>query len=157
PYLNGERTPHRDPNARGVFFGISSLNNENDILRSTMEGITFGLRDSYELIKGKTIIKDMRIVGGGAKNKTWAKIVATNFKMPVKLPEIDEGGAYGAAMLAALGDGQKVEDVLKWIKFKDIIEPNYEEMEIYDNYYEIYKKIYISLKEDFAILSKVQK
>ena len=156
PYLNGERTPHRDPNARGVFFGISSLNNENDILRATMEGITFGLRDSYELIKRKTDIKDMRIVGGGAKNKTWAKIVATNFKMPVKLPEIDEGGAYGAAMLAALGDGQKVEDVLKWIKFKDIIEPNYEEMEIYDNYYEIYKKIYLSLKEDFAILAKVQ-
>ncbi len=57
------------PNARGVIFGISSINNENDILRATMEGITFGLRDSFELIKEKTEIKDMRIVGGGAKIK----------------------------------------------------------------------------------------
>jgi len=157
PYLNGERTPHRDPNARGVFFGISSLNDENDLLRSTMEGITFGLRDSYELIKVKTDIKDMRIVGGGAKNKSWAKIVATNFNMPIKVPQIDEGGAYGGAMLAAIGDGQKIEEVLKWIKFREIIEPNYKETEIYDNYYEIYKNLYLSLKGDFKTLSKVQK
>ncbi len=57
-----------------------------------MEGITFGLRDSFELIKEKTEIKDMRIVGGGAKNKTWIKLVAANFKMPIKIPQIDEGG-----------------------------------------------------------------
>ncbi len=156
PYLNGERTPHRDPNARGVFFGISSLNTENDILRATMEGITFGLRDSFELIKEKTEIKDMRIVGGGAKNKTWAKIVATNFKMPVKMPKIDEGGAYGAAMLAAVGDGQQLEDVLKWVKFKEIIEPNYQDIKIYDDYYETYKNLYKSLKGNFEELAKIQ-
>lgn len=155
PYLNGERTPHRDPNARGVFFGISSLNNENDILRATMEGITFGLRDSYELIREKTTIKDMRIVGGGAKNKTWAKMVATNFKMPVKVPEIDEGGAYGAAMLAALGDSQKVEDVLKWRKFREIIEPDYNAICVYDDIYNIYKNLYVSLKQNFKQLAKI--
>jgi xylulokinase len=157
PYLNGERTPHRDPNARGVFFGISSLNTENDILRATMEGITFGLRDSFELIKEKTEIKDIRIVGGGSKNKSWAKIVATNFKIPVKMPKIDEGGAYGAAMLAAVGDGQKLEDVLKWVRFKEIIEPNYQDTKIYDDYYGIYKNLYKSLKGNFEELAKIQR
>jgi xylulokinase len=156
PYLNGERTPHRDPNARGVFFGISSLNTENDILRATMEGIAFGLRDSFELIKEKTNIEDIRIVGGGAKNKTWAKIIATNFNMPIKVPQIDEGGAYGAAMLAALGDNQQLEDVLGWIKFKEIIEPDNNKKTIYDKYYDLYKKLYNSLKEDFKILAQVQ-
>lgn len=156
PYLNGERTPHRDPNARGVFFGISSLNTENDILRATMEGITFGLRDSFELIKEKTNIEDIRIVGGGAKNKTWAKIIATNFNMPIKVPQIDEGGAYGAAMLAALGDNQQLDDVLGWIKFKEIIEPDNNKKTIYDKYYNLYKKLYNSLKEDFKTLAQVQ-
>jgi len=140
-----------------VFFGISSLNTENDILRATMEGITFGLRDSFELIKEKTEIKDIKIVGGGAKNKTWAKIVATNFKMPVKMPEIDEGGAYGAAMLAAVGDGQKLEDVLKWVKFKEVVEPNYQDTKIYDDYYEVYKNLYKSLKGNFEELAKIQR
>ncbi len=154
PYLNGERTPHRDPNARGVIFGISSINNENDILRATIEGITFGLRDSFELIKEKTEIKDMRIVGGGAKNKTWIKLVAANFKMPIKIPQIDEGGAYGASMLAALGNGQNLEHVLNWVKIKEIIEPDDNLFEIYDELYEIYKKLYFSLKQNYIQMAK---
>jgi len=154
PYLNGERTPHRDPNARGVIFGLSSINTENDVLRATMEGITFGLRDSFELIKQKTEINDMRIVGGGAKNKTWIRLVAANFKMPIKIPQIDEGGAYGASMLAALGNGQKLEQVLSWVKIKEIIEPEPQLFEIYDELYEIYKNLYFSLKENFIEVAR---
>ena len=138
PYHNGERTPHRDPNARGVIFGISSINNENDILRATMEGITFGLRDSFELIKEKTEIKDMRIVGGGAKNKTWIKLVAANFKMPIKIPQIDEGGAYGASA-CCIRKWTKSRTCLKLVKIKEIIEPDDNLFEIYDELYEIYK------------------
>jgi xylulokinase len=154
PYLNGERTPHRDPNARGVIFGLSSINTENDVLRATMEGITFGLRDSFELIKQKTEIKDMRIVGGGAKNKTWVKLVAANFKMPIKIPQIDEGGAYGASMLAALGNGQNLEQVLNWVKIKETVEPDSTLFEVYDELYEIYKNLYFSLKENFIEVAK---
>lgn len=154
PYLNGERTPHRDPNARGVIFGLSSINSENDVLRATMEGITFGLRDSFELIKQKTEINDMRIVGGGAKNKTWIRLVAANFKMPIKIPQIDEGGAYGASMLAALGNGQKLDQVLSWVKIKEIIEPEPQLFEIYDELYEIYKNLYFSLKENFIEVAR---
>lgn len=154
PYLNGERTPHRDPNARGVIFGLSSINTENDVLRATMEGITFGLRDSFELIKQKTEIKDMRIVGGGAKNKTWIKLVAANFKIPIKIPQIDEGGAYGASMLAALGNGQNLEQVLNWVKIKETVEPDSTLFEVYDELYEIYKNLYFSLKENFIEVAR---
>ncbi|BBJ27301.1 xylulokinase [Athalassotoga saccharophila] len=149
PYLNGERTPHRDPHARGVIFGISLISQKSDILRSVIEGITFGLRDSFELVKKRVDVKSAKITGGGSNNLEWVRIIASNFKVPVEIPEINEGGAYGAAMLAAVGDGKDFDEVSKWIKIKKTIEPEKSWTEFYDSWYYEYKGLYNDLKERF--------
>jgi len=157
PYLNGERTPHRDPHARGVIFGISLLSQREDIMRSVMEGVTFGLRDSFELIKQRIDVKSARITGGGSNNAEWVKIIASNFKVPIEMPETNEGGAYGAAMLAAVGSGKAFEEISKWIKVKSIVEPENEWVEFYDKWYSEYKKLYLDLKKRFLGIDSIQK
>jgi xylulokinase len=152
PYLNGERTPHRDPHARGVIFGISSLSKKADIMRSVIEGVTFGLRDSFELVKKRVDVKSAKITGGGSNNLEWVKIIASNFKIPIEIPEINEGGAYGAAMLAAVGNGKKFEEVSKWNKVKNIVEPERTWSEFYDSWYFEFKGLYNDLKERFKAI-----
>ncbi len=155
PYLNGERTPHRNPNARGVLFGLSSVNDRKDVMRAVIEGITFGLKDSFELIKNKTEIKRVRIVGGGAKNPEWCKIVASIFDHAIEVPEIDEGGAYGASMLSAMGDGMNLDDVLSWVKIDRVVEPDVEVARIYEEIYPEFNELYNDLTERFdSILDK---
>lgn len=149
PYLNGERTPHRNPNARGVIFGLSSVNDKKDVMRAVIEGITFGLKDSFKLIKDKTEVTRIRIVGGGAKNPVWCKIVASIFNCPIEVPEIDEGGAYGASMLAAMGDGMDLTDVLSWIKVDRVVEPDVEAAGIYERIYPEFNELYNDLTERF--------
>ena len=155
PYLNGERTPLRDPNARGVLFGMSSKSTAEEVIRAVIEGVTFGLRDSFELIKDKTEIKTIRAVGGGAKNKAWCSIIADNLKMPIRVPENDEGGAYGAAMLAAKGAGIKEEELSTWVKIKETIQPNPENYPLYDQLYEQFKGLYVDLKERFKKVAEI--
>ncbi|MGC8612399.1 MAG: xylulokinase [Athalassotoga sp.] len=149
PYLNGERTPHRDPHARGVIFGISLISQKSDILRAVIEGISFGLRDSFELVKERVNVKSIKITGGGSNNLEWVKIIASNFKVPVEIPEINEGGAYGAAMLAAAGSDKKLEEISKWINVKNTVEPEKRWSEFYDSWYYEYKSLYNDLKERF--------
>jgi xylulokinase len=149
PYLQGERTPHRNPNARGVLFGLSTMTDEIRIFRAVMEGITFGLRDSFELLKDLTEIKRVLVVGGGAKSPIWRKILADNMKAPINVPVIDEGGAYGAAMLAALGGGMDLKTVKDWVKTGDITNPNEANYAKYDAVYGQFKALYNDLKNRF--------
>ena len=155
PYLQGERTPHRNPNARGVLFGLSSMTDEMRVFRAVMEGITFGLRDSYELLKGMTEIKRVIVVGGGAKSPVWRKILAANMKSAINAPSIDEGGAYGAAMLAALGGGMSLEEVTSWAKTETAAEPNESDYERYDAIYEQFRKLYKDLVNRFDAVAKL--
>jgi len=154
PYLQGERTPHRDPNARGVLFGLSAMTDEMRVFRAVMEGITYGLRDSFELLKERTPVRRVMVVGGGAKNKAWRQMLADNMKVRVTVPEIDEGGAYGAAMLAALGGNAFGGDanasaVKNWVKEAAAAEPNEAEFSKYDVVYEQFRALYPDLKPRF--------
>jgi xylulokinase len=149
PYLQGERTPHRDPNARGVLFGLSTMTDEMRVFRAVMEGITYGLRDSFELLKECTPVKRVVVVGGGAKDKVWRQMLANNMKVKITVPEMDEGGAYGAAMLAALGGGADVAAVKGWIKEAAAAEPNEAEYSIYDAVYEQFRALYHDLRPRF--------
>jgi xylulokinase len=157
PYLQGERTPHRDPNARGVLFGLSSMTDEARVFRAVMEGITYGLRDSFELLKERTPVKRVVVVGGGAKSETWRKMLANNMKVKITVPEIDEGGAYGAAMLAALGGGADVAAVKNWVKETAVTEPNEAEYASYDAVYEQFKALYLDLKPRFDAVAGLTK
>jgi xylulokinase len=154
PYLNGERTPHADSNARGVYFGLSNKHDIKHIVRSTMEGVVFGLKDSFRLIKSKGInIGQIRIIGGGAKSNLWCQILADSIEKEVSLINIEEGPAFGAALIAGVGTKvfasfEKAEE--RFIKIKKTITPNQNNFTIYRNNYERYRSLYTSLKDDFA-------
>jgi xylulokinase len=107
------------------------------------------------LIKEKTEVGRVRVVGGGAKNPVWCKILASIFEYPVEVPKMDEGGAYGAAMLSAMGDGMDLRDVLSWIKVDRVVEPDVESAEIYRRIYPEFTELYNDLRERFdSVLDK---
>ncbi|KAF2956772.1 xylulokinase [Marinitoga sp. 38H-ov] len=152
PYLNGERTPHNDPYAKGIIFGLSTFNSKWDVLRAIYEGVSFGLRDSLELIKGlDQKIGDITITGGGTNSIEWMNILADITGHNLIKPKINEGAAYGAAMLAYSGYYKKdlKEIAKKWIKYNNKITYKKENKINYDKIYEKYKKLYKANKDLF--------
>ena len=106
PYLAGERTPHPDPNARGVFFGLSLMHGKAHMTRSVLEGVAYGLRDSFELMRAAgASIERVRVSGGGARSALWRQILADVLNAPLETFAASEGAAYGAAILAGVGVG----------------------------------------------------
>lgn len=153
PYLNGERTPLRDPDARGVLCGLSRRSDWPCIIRAALEGVSFGLRDNFELIREKVETRKIYLVGGGAKNPLWRRILAANFQKELIVPEVDEGGAYGAAMLAAAGDGLGFAGLAAWVKPKVVEQPRDNLVRAYERWYPEYKGLYQDLKLRFKRLS----
>lgn len=154
PYLFGERTPHNDPKARGVFFGINSATDKGDIIRSVMEGVAFGLKDMYQNVSAFTDIDDIYITGGGAKSPLWGQIIADILNKPLKVLNISEGPSFGAALLAMVGAG--ICDSLETAKGNSVnvertITPS-PNAKNYEHYYDIYRKLYIANKTIFAEL-----
>ena len=150
PYLNGERTPHNDPYATGVFIGIRQSTTKNDFTRAILEGVSYSLRDCYEMLDKKKY--NVYVSGGGAKGQLWREIIASNLKTPLYRIEQSEGGALGVAILAmvAAGDYPSIEEACKAIiRVKDKTNPNLLDYEIYDMQYETFKKCYESLKDFF--------
>jgi len=158
PYLYGERTPHADANARGVFFGLSARHQRSHLARSVMEGITFGLKDSLELIKNKEVnLSRIRAIGGGVKSQLWQQILADIFELPIDLLEVEEGPAYGAAIIAGVGVGAYEnfkEADNKLINIKKTIEPKESNFEAYQKNYKTYKDLYPALKDIYTYHSK---
>jgi xylulokinase len=107
PYLTGERTPHPDPLARGAFIGLTVRHTRAHLTRAILEGVAFGLRDGFELMKeaGLAGISQVRITGGGARSPLWRQILADVLDAEVVTVNTTEGAAYGAALLAATGTG----------------------------------------------------
>lgn len=159
PYLMGERTPHSDSNARGVFFGLNVTSNKGDMTRSILEGVAFGLRDSLEVIKDMHIeLKEVRVSGGGARSALWRSIIADVFNLPVALINAQDGPAYGAAILAAVGCCvySSVEEACReLVEVKEVIKPNEENSKKYDEVYKVFTKLYPSVKDNFKELAEV--
>src|SRR5262249_30624646 len=106
PYLAGERTPHVDPDARGAFTGLSSRHDRGALARAVMEGVAFGLRDSLELLPDVGVEASAgRISGGGARSDLWVRIVTSALRLPIERMQLEEGAAYGAALLAGVRAG----------------------------------------------------
>lgn len=102
PYLTGERTPHADPNARGAFTGLEIRHNRGALTRAVLEGVACGLRDSFDLVGGGEI---GRVSGGGARSELWLQIVASVLEIPLERLAVEEGAAYGAALLGGVAGG----------------------------------------------------
>jgi xylulokinase len=106
PYLAGERTPHADPDARGAFTGLSVRHDRGALVRAVLEGVAFGLRDSLDLIAdlgGE--LRLGRVSGGGARSNLWLKIVASVLELPLERVAVEEGAAFGAALLGGVAAG----------------------------------------------------
>ncbi|MDX2076803.1 MAG: xylulokinase [bacterium] len=154
PYLTGERTPHPDPNARGAFIGLTTRHTRAHMTRAVLEGVAYGLRDSFTLIAETSLPKnyEIRISGGGAKSPIWQHIIAD--VLGAKLVNINttEGGAFGAALLASVGVGvyQSVAEACEaTIQTGAIVEPT-SETTAYQAFYPIYQSLYSTLKQTFA-------
>lgn len=157
PYLMGERTPHLDPNARGVFFGLSAMHTKKDMLRAVMEGVSYSLRDCVEVFREMKInINDMMACGGGGSSPLWRSMLADLYNCPVKTLASKEGPALGVALLASVGAGiySSVGEACKQvIEVNKIQEPNTQNVGEYEKYYQLYREIYPALKESFSKLS----
>ena len=153
PYLTGERTPHPDPLARGAFVGLTVRHTRNHLTRAVLEGVAYGLRDSFELMKaaGITRINQVRISGGGAKSALWRQILADVFQAELVTVNTAEGAAYGAALLAATGTGafNSVEEACQaTINITGVTSPG-DQSAIYQELYPLYRELYPALKPIF--------
>ncbi len=133
PYLVGERTPHADPDARGAFVGLSVRHDRGALTRAVLEGVAYGLRDSLDLVAelgGR--LEFGRVSGGGARSEEWLRIVASALELPLQRVAVDEGAAFGAALLggvaadvwpdvasavsATVRGGETIEPVGDWVE-----------------------------------------
>lgn len=161
PYLMGERTPHLDPDARGVFFGLSARHTKSDMLRAVMEGVTYSLKDCMEIILKMGIpVNEVRASGGGGKSLLWRQMQADMFETEVVTINSTEGPALGAALLAGVGTGM-FKDVCEacdaTVKTVSCQNPITENSKTYAKYYPIYQNLYRSLKEQFKAVGSAVK
>ncbi len=157
PYMMGERSPHLDPDARGVFFGLSARHEKPDMIRSVLEGVVYSLKDCLEIIKQMGVgIDEVRASGGGGKSKLWRQMQADVFGTNITTINSSEGPALGAALLAGVGAGMYknvTEACEAAIEVKSIQQPDIAAHEKYMKNYKIFKSLYHSLKKDFKELS----
>lgn len=159
PYLMGERTPHLDPDCRGVFFGLSALHSRQHLIRAVMEGVTYSLRDCVDILRDMGLqIKEMRACGGGGSSPFWRQMLADVFGCEIRASVSKEGPALGVAILAGVGTRiyksieQACEEIVKTNPPEQPIEQNSRQ---YDKYYEIFKQLYPSLKDNFKQMSRL--
>jgi len=151
PYLAGERTPHADPDARGAFVGLSVRHDRGALVRAVLEGVAFGLRDSLDLILELGAPPAVgRVSGGGARGALWLQIVASVLELPLERVAVDEGAAFGAALLAGVAAGTWPDAhaaVEASVKPGEQIDPVPEWVEVYRERRERYRALYPALHE----------
>jgi xylulokinase len=147
PYLAGERTPHVDPDVRGAFTGLSLRHDRGALARAVMEGVAFGLRDSLELLRDLGVTAQVgRVSGGGARSDLWVRILASALRLPVERMQLEEGAAYGAALLAGVREGvfaDLSDAVERCVRVRETIEPEWD----YEDAYARFRSLYPTLKE----------
>ncbi len=160
PYLSGERTPHADPDARGCFVGLTAAHTRGHLVRAIMEGVTYSMRESLEIFEHIGVpVQRIRASGGGSRSPLWRQIQADVFGRKVATINSEEGAAYGAALLAAVGAGA----------FKNIKEAcaasirevrqtpvDRKAKNHYDRAFPVYQQLYRSLKDDFKSIAALE-
>jgi len=159
PYLTGERTPHADPNARAGWMGLTAYHSKPHVIRSLLEGVTYGMRDSLEIIKGMGVaIEEIRVSGGGARSPFWRQMQADIYKNPVSTINASEGPAFGVALLGGVGTGvfssveEACEATIQVVSTTDVDQAH---SAVYDTYYPIYRSLYVALKGEFGKIARV--
>jgi xylulokinase len=155
PYLQGERTPHLDPYARGGWIGLTASHTRRHLIRSVLEGVAFSLKDSFEIIGEQgLLVEQVRATGGGARSLIWRQIIADILGVELVTTNADEGPAFGAALLAGVAAGiyPSVQQACEaTVHVVNRTEPRAETKHVYAQAYETYRALYPALK---PILSK---
>jgi xylulokinase len=150
PYLAGERTPVADPDARGAFAGLALHHDRGALVRAVLEGVAYGLRDSLELLRGLGVQPHAgRVSGGGARSGLWVRIVASVLGIPLERTAVEEGAAYGAALLGGVAGGvfADVHEAMDaCVRVREVVEPEPEWERIYEAGYERFKGLYPALR-----------
>ena len=159
PYMAGERTPHADPDARGCFVGLTLKHTRGHMVRAIMEGVTFAMRDSLEIIQDLDVpVRQVRVSGGGSKSDLWRQIQADVFGKPAVTINAEQGPAFGVALLAAVGAGeyrsvtQACNATIKETSKTPVIAKNRKR---YDEVFPVFQQLYRSLAKDFKSISAV--
>ncbi len=150
PYLMGERSPINDTDARGAFVGLSLDTTRRDTVQAVLEGVAFAIRDSFEVAKAIGVeIPRSKLCGGGAKSPVWRKILCNVLNIPLDLPQTEQGPGMGGAMLAMVGAGRYPDVVTcakELVHVKETLLPDPALAAKYEEKYQIFRKIYPSLK-----------
>lgn len=159
PYLSGERTPHPDPNARGVLFGLTRRTDRSHVARAVLEGVAYGLADSFQIMEDMNLpIKQVRASGGGARSKFWRGIQTDITGYPHVTINVDEGPALGVALLAGVGAGiyPSVEAACQaTIKVNEQADSCSIHHAAYRRFHKVYQNLYAHLKADFAEVAEI--
>jgi len=153
PYLMGERTPHLDPNARGVLAGLTASHSRGHVVRAILEGVAFSLKDTFTIFEEMRVpVKSIRLGGGGARSQLWRQIQADIYGQEVEIVAAEEGAAYGAAILA--GVGAKVWPTVdaacqSVVKVVEHLPPRPENKTVMKERYAAYRRIYPATKSIF--------
>lgn len=157
PYLMGERTPHLDPDCRGVFFGLSAIHTRAHMLRAVMEGVSYSLCDCNDILKEMGVhVSQMMACGGGGRSPVWRQMLADLYDCQVKTVHQSEGPALGAAILAGVGCGlyESVESACRRLISEDkSASPVKEQTETYKAYHALYQELYGQLKGCYKTLA----
>ena len=157
PYLMGERSPKLDPNARGVFFGLSAIHTKYDMLRAVLEGVIYSQRECLDILRGMGVVSsEMLACGGGGTSPLWRQMMADVYNLPVRTSSSKEGPALGAAILAGVAAGvyESVPAACrKLVKASDPQPPIAENHDKYEPFYQLYCKLYPALKDSFKELA----
>jgi xylulokinase len=157
PYLTGERTPHLDPDARGGFVGLTVRHGRGHLTRAVMEGVAFSMRDGLEIMRDLgTPDDDVRAVGGGARSPLWLQLQADVYGRAIRRTVIDEGPAYGAALLAGVAAGAfaDVNDAAARVRLREeVTEPDPERARRYEELYGVYASLYPALRDAMHALA----
>ncbi len=150
PYLQGERTPHADPEARGAFTGLALQHDRGTLVRAVLEGVAYGLRDSLELLRALGVEPTSgRVSGGGAHSCLWLEIVASVLDLPLERSVVDEGSAYGAALLAGIAGStfsSAQQAVAECVRVRETVEPNPAWVRRYGEGYARFRALYPAIR-----------
>jgi xylulokinase len=154
PYLMGERTPHLDPKARASLIGLTASHTRGHLVRAILEGVAFSLKDTFTIFEEvKVPVKSIRVGGGGARSALWRQIQADVYGHEVEIVEVEEGAAYGAAILA--GVGAKMWPTVdaacaELVRVIERVEPIPEHVEVMRVSYGAYRRVYGAAKRIYT-------
>jgi xylulokinase len=160
PYLSGERHPHTDTRARGVFFGLHTGHRKPHFLRAVMEGVAYSFRDCLEVVRENGVrVSQIRATGGGAHSPLWMSIQTSVSSEPILLMDSRSGGApFGAAILGGVGAGMFTdvkEACARLVRTGERLAPDPVKASLYGRYFELFRTMYPTLKDTYAQLAEI--